>query len=64
LARAQRLCPVRNQPLGSMDVPAKVMIHGQPVFLCCEGCEMQALAKADQTLAKVKELKEKAAGGR
>jgi hypothetical protein len=64
LARAQRLCPVSNQALGSMDVPPKVMIEGQPVFLCCKHCEEDALAKADKTLAKVKDLKEKTAAGK
>jgi hypothetical protein len=64
LARAQRLCPVSDEPLGSMDVPAKVTIQDQTVFLCCAGCKKDALAKADQTLAKVKELKEKTAGAK
>jgi hypothetical protein len=43
--------------LGSMDVPVKVMIEGQPVFLCCAGCEDKAKANPKQTLQKVEELK-------
>jgi hypothetical protein len=64
LARAQRICPVSDEPLGSMDVPLKVTIEGQTVFLCCGGCKKDALANPEKTLAKVKELKEKAATGK
>jgi hypothetical protein len=59
LARSQKLCPVSDEPLGSMDVPIKLMIQEQPVFLCCKGCQKKALENPDGTLAKVKELKEK-----
>src|SRR5947199_8564285 len=52
LAEQQKVCPVTGQPLGSMDVPIKVMVNGQPVFLCCEGCEKKALADPDATLKK------------
>jgi len=59
LAREQKFCAVENKnELGSMGVPVKVMIKDQPVFLCCSGCEEQAKADPDATLAKVKELKE------
>jgi hypothetical protein len=64
LAEAQRLCPVSNHPLGSMNVPPKITIEGQTVFLCCKACENDALANADRTLAKAKELKEKTAGSK
>jgi hypothetical protein len=40
-----------------MGTPAKVMVKGQPVFLCCEGCEDEAKTHADRTLEKVKDLK-------
>jgi hypothetical protein len=59
LAKAQRVCPITDEPLGSMGVPPKLTIQGQPVFLCCDGCEKDALANADKTVAKVKDLKEK-----
>ncbi len=36
--RAQRDCPVMNQPLGAHGKPLKVAINGRPVFVCCEGC--------------------------
>lgn len=34
----QRLCPVMDEPLGSMGVPWKVTVKGQDVFVCCKGC--------------------------
>jgi outer membrane murein-binding lipoprotein Lpp len=65
LAEAQKWCAVQNKNrLGSMDTPYKVMVKGQPVFLCCDGCEKKALADPDKTLAKVEELKKAAAGGK
>jgi membrane fusion protein, copper/silver efflux system len=39
LAERQRVCPVTNEPLGSMGTPARVVVSGQVVFLCCQGCE-------------------------
>jgi Cu(I)/Ag(I) efflux system membrane fusion protein len=57
LAEAQRLCPQSGEPLGSMGTPVKVMLKGQPVFLCCSRCETQAKANEERTLGKVKELK-------
>lgn len=60
LAEAQRFCAVQDENrLGSMGVPVKVLVKGQPVFLCCKGCRDKALANRDKTLAKVKDLKAK-----
>ena len=39
LAERQKLCPVTNKPLGSMGTPARIVVSGQVVFLCCDGCE-------------------------
>jgi hypothetical protein len=59
LAEEQKYCAVLSKNLlGSMGVPDKVVINGQPVFLCCDGCQSRAKAHADRTLAKVRELKE------
>jgi hypothetical protein len=64
LAEEQKFCAVNSDDrLGSMDAPIKVMVKGQPVFLCCGHCKKEALADPDKTLAKVKELKARAAGG-
>jgi membrane fusion protein, copper/silver efflux system len=60
LAEAQKYCPISVERLGSMGVPVKVMIDGQPVFLCCGGCQREARQDARKTLAKVTELKARA----
>ena len=39
-----------------MGTPIKIMLDGQPVFLCCEGCEDLAREKSQETVAKVKKL--------
>ena len=57
-ALAQKFCAVEGKNrLGSMDAPFKLIIEGQPVFLCCEGCKEKALEDPKATLAKVVELK-------
>jgi multidrug efflux pump subunit AcrA (membrane-fusion protein) len=64
VAEAQGFCPIRPQnQLGAMGKPPKVMVKGQPVFLCCKGCKEEALANADQTLADVAKLKAKVKAG-
>lgn len=58
-AEAQKYCAVMMESqLGSMGAPFKVMIDGQSVFLCCEGCKDTALGNPQETLANVKRLKE------
>jgi hypothetical protein len=59
LAEAQRECVVSKEHLGTMGTPVKILVQGQPVFLCCDGCTRKALADPEKTLARVKELKEK-----
>jgi Cu(I)/Ag(I) efflux system membrane fusion protein len=54
-AVAQRFCVVqRDNRLGSMGVPVKLMIQGQPVFLCCESCREEALAHPQLSLERAK----------
>ncbi len=61
LVEAQEWCVINtDERLGSMGPPVKLMVKGQPVFVCCEGCQKKALADPDKTLAKVEELKSKA----
>ncbi|HKB06456.1 MAG TPA: efflux RND transporter periplasmic adaptor subunit, partial [Gemmataceae bacterium] len=60
LAKAQKFCPVLGTRLGSMGVPVKVVLDGQPVFLCCKGCVNDAQADPAKTLKRVEELKGKA----
>jgi hypothetical protein len=58
LAEAQRFCVVENNGrLGSMGTPVKLMVEGQPVFLCCAVCEEAAKADPKKTLAKAEKLK-------
>jgi RND family efflux transporter MFP subunit len=57
LARAQRLCPITGEPLGSMGKPVKIVLRGQPVFLCCRGCVSEANRNADAVLKKVEQLR-------
>lgn len=51
--RAQGVCPVMNQSLGSHGDPTKVLIDGQPVFVCCAGCVSKVKQNPGQYLAKV-----------
>jgi uncharacterized protein (TIGR03000 family) len=61
LIDAQRFCAVQEgNRLGSMGLPVKVMLKGQPVFLCCEGCRHHAESDPDKTLETVQKLKAKA----
>jgi Cu(I)/Ag(I) efflux system membrane fusion protein len=58
LAEAQKFCPVlKGSRLGSMGAPYKVMLEGQPVFLCCKNCEKDALAEPKENLARAEQLK-------
>lgn len=59
LVAAQGRCPITGNRLGSMGKPIKIMIQGQPVFLCCPGCKDEAQENPAQTLAKIKEFKDK-----
>jgi hypothetical protein len=59
IAESQRFCAVLpNSRLGSMGVPLKLMLEGQAVFLCCEGCKGAAESKPHETLTKALRLKE------
>lgn len=55
LAEKQKVCPVSDQPLGSMGTPIKVTVKGQDVLLCCSGCESQIKEDPDKYLAKLSE---------
>jgi hypothetical protein len=65
LVEAQEWCAIMpDDRLGCMGAPIKLMIKGQPVFLCCKGCEKEARADEDKTLAKAEAMKaKKQAGG-
>jgi Cu(I)/Ag(I) efflux system membrane fusion protein len=60
LAERQKFCVVLPKSrLGAMGPPVKLLIKGQPVFLCCEGCRAKALADPDATLKKATALRER-----
>jgi Cu(I)/Ag(I) efflux system membrane fusion protein len=61
LVDEQQLCPNTKNRLGTMGPPVKVVIEGQVVFLCCDGCRQAVLANPKQTLSTVAELKQHAA---
>lgn len=49
----QKLCPVTDEPLGSMGRPVKLIVDGRPVFVCCKGCEGELRSDAKKYMAKV-----------
>ena len=50
LAEVQVFCAIdQDSPLGTMGPIYKVMVKGQPVFLCCKGCEAEARADRKST---------------
>lgn len=62
LAIAQQICPVTDAALGSMGVPVRITLRGQPVLLCCKGCMGKAKRSPDEMLKKLADFK--AAGSR
>ena len=57
LAESQVFCAIdQDSRLGSMGPVLKVMVKGQPVFLCCKGCEAEAKSHPDETLQKLAQL--------
>jgi hypothetical protein len=38
-----------------MGPPVKVVLNGEPVFLCCQGCVQSAKANPEATIARVKQ---------
>ena len=56
LALSQRFCAVlTDSRLGSMGPPVKVVLNGEPVFLCCQGCVQSAKANPEATIARVRQ---------
>lgn len=57
LAEAQLFCAIdQDSPLGTMGPILKVNVKGQPVFVCCKGCEAEAKAHPDETLLQFQRL--------
>ncbi len=54
LVAIQGGCPICDKvTLGSRGVPVKIVIKGQPVFLCCKDCIKMAQADPEKTLAQL-----------
>ncbi len=49
----QKVCPVMDEPLGSMGNPIKVTVGDKPLFLCCKGCIKKIEAEPAKFLAMV-----------
>ena len=54
-AEKQRICPVTNEPLGSMGKPFKITHQGTDVFLCCKMCKDSFTEEPEKYLAKLNE---------
>ncbi|MFH5802787.1 hypothetical protein [Alienimonas sp. DA493] len=48
---AQGVCPVMDEPLGSMGAPWKVPVEGGTVYVCCKGCIKRVHAEPAKYLA-------------
>ena len=53
------MCPIRNEPLGTMGVPVQIVLNGTPLFVCCKACVAEAQADPAKTVAQVEEYKRK-----
>lgn len=63
LAEAQRFCAIdQDSPLGTMGPVLKVNVKGQPVFVCCKGCEAEAKTHPDEALLKFQQLMKRVSG--
>ncbi len=49
----QQVCPVTGAELDSMGGPVKVLVGGQPLYLCCKGCLGKVKNAPETYLAKV-----------
>ncbi len=47
----QKICPVMDEPLGSMGTPVKVVVDDRPIYLCCKGCIKKVKAEPAKYLA-------------
>lgn len=58
VAESQKFCAVmETNLLGSMGTPLKLVVNGEPVFVCCAGCKSKAMKNPEETLARVAKLK-------
>ncbi len=53
LAKAQKVCPVSDQKLGSMGTPIKIEYDGKVIFFCCQMCKPRFEKDPETYLAKL-----------
>jgi hypothetical protein len=53
LVDRQKICPVTEEPLGSMGVPVRVVVAGRVVFVCCKGCTPALTKNPEKYLPKL-----------
>ena len=53
-AKAQGICPVTGEELGSMGDPIAVQVQGRKVWICCEGCEYAIQKDTAKYMAKLR----------
>ncbi|MBX9792615.1 MAG: hypothetical protein K2Y37_27255 [Pirellulales bacterium] len=53
LVEKQRVCPVMDAGLNEHGQPIKLMVGGQPVFVCCESCVEEVKKDPQKYVAKV-----------
>ena len=53
LAKAQKMCPVSDQKLGSMGTPIKIVHDGKVIFFCCQMCKPRFEKDPEPYLAKL-----------
>lgn len=54
-AMAQKICPVSEEPLGSMGAPKTVDVDGREVWICCDGCRDKLLNEPEKYLANLED---------
>ncbi len=53
LAKAQEVCPVSDQKLGSMGTPIRIEHDGRVIFFCCAMCKPKFEKDPETYLAKL-----------
>jgi hypothetical protein len=53
LAVSQKICPVSDEPLGSMGTPIVMEVSGRKVLICCDSCRQHMVDEAEKYLAKL-----------
>jgi hypothetical protein len=54
LIARQKVCPVTDEPLGSMGPPVRLVVEGKAVFVCCQGCVAELQQNPKTYLAKLR----------